>query len=97
VRTCDSDRVDEPDVEIGARAHARTLRARTKPQTHVELHGEVSEPGRGQEAVETASGSERGNLPAEVEPGVTYRDAEVRWRATVRLRAASTGRERRDA
>ncbi|MBS1870799.1 MAG: hypothetical protein JSS99_14185 [Actinobacteria bacterium] len=86
VRKGDPDRVDAPDVEIGARVRARALRFRDKPQTHVELRGEVKERGRRREDVETASGSERANLPQEVEPGVTYRDVDVRWRATARLR-----------
>jgi hypothetical protein len=29
--------------------------------------------------------SERDNLPDAVEPGVTYRDVSVRWRASLRL------------
>jgi len=86
IRKGDPDRIEEPDVEIGARARARGLRFRSRPQTHVELHGEVTERGRRREDVETASGSERENLPAEVEPGVTYRDVDIRWRATARLR-----------
>ena len=32
------------------------------------------------------SGSERENLPDELEEGVTYRDFAVRWRAAARLR-----------
>jgi len=84
----DPDRIDEPDVEIGARARARELRFRSTPQTHVELHGEITEHGRGEQTVETASGSERENLPEEVEPGVTYRDVDIRWGATARLPSA---------
>jgi hypothetical protein len=40
------------------------------------------------ERVEAEGGShtERENLPDEVEPGVTYRDVRVRWRAGARLR-----------
>jgi hypothetical protein len=85
-RKGDPDRIDAPDVEIGARARARELRFHSRPQTHVELHGEVTERGRRRQDVETASGSERENLPEKVEPGVTYRDVDVRWRATARLR-----------
>jgi hypothetical protein len=88
-RKGDPDRIVEPDVEIGARVHARELRFRSEPKTHVELHGEVTERGRRRQDVDTASGSERRNLPEEVEPGVTYRDVDVRWRATARLRDAS--------
>jgi hypothetical protein len=32
------------------------------------------------------SGSERENLPEEVEPGVTYRDVRIRWRAAARMK-----------
>ena len=61
---------DEPaDIEIGARVKAKKLRFRSKPQV------EVSPPGE----------SERKNLPEEVEPGVTYRDVEVRWRTRAHL------------
>jgi len=88
------DRIDEPDVEIGASARARRLRFRSKPRTHVELHGEVTERGGGREAVETSSGSAREHLPEEVEPGVTYRDVDIRWRAAARLRDPSRRRDR---
>ncbi len=79
------DRVKDADVEIGASVQAKRLRFREKPQTRVELHGELHEP-EGHGELGTASGSERQNLPDEVEPGVTYRDVRVRWRAAARLR-----------
>jgi hypothetical protein len=94
MRKGDPDRIEAADVEIGARATARALRFRTRPQTHVELHGEVTERGRGQQTVETASGSERENLPKEVEPGVEYRDVDIRWHATARLRDAAVQPDR---
>lgn len=78
------DRVEDADVEIGAGVKAKRLRFREKPKTQVELHGELHEP-EGDGELETASGSERQNLPDEVEPGVTYRDVRVRWRAAARL------------
>jgi hypothetical protein len=78
------DRVEDADVEIGASVKAKRLRFRQKPKTHVELHGELHEP-EGHGELQTASGSERENLPEEVEPGVTYRDVRVRWRAAARL------------
>jgi hypothetical protein len=80
----DPDRVEDADVEIGASVKARQLRFREKPRTSVELHGEVREP-EGREELQTTSGSERQNLPDEVEPGITYRDVQVRWRAAARL------------
>lgn len=78
------DRVEDADVEIGASVKAKQLRFRQKPKTHVELHGELHEPA-GHGELQTASGSERQNLPDEVEPGVTYRDVRVRWGAAARL------------
>jgi hypothetical protein len=83
-RKGDPDRVENADVEIGASVKAKRLRFRERPKTKVELHGEVHAPeGRGE--LQTTSGSERQNLPDEVEPGVTYRDVRVRWRAAARL------------
>lgn len=83
-RKGDPDRVEDADVEIGASVKAKRLRFRQKPKTHVELHGELREP-EGHSELQTASGSERQNLPDEVEPGVTYRDVRVRWRAAAGL------------
>ena len=60
------------DIEIGAVEKAKTLRFETKPETSVEFPGSAPTSG---------SHTERKNLPDEVEPGVTYRDVEVRWRA----------------
>jgi hypothetical protein len=62
---------------------AKRLRFKRKPQTKVEFHGEP-EP-------ESDSHAERENLPDEVEPGVTYRDVRVRWRAGAKLRSPRTG------
>jgi hypothetical protein len=81
------DRVEHPDVEIGASVKARRLRFRSKPKSDVDLHGEVRTPeGRGE--LVTSSGSERENLPEEIEPGVSYRDVWVRWQASARLEEA---------
>jgi hypothetical protein len=88
----DRDAPGEPDVEIGAAASAKKLRFRRKPKVDVKTHGdhEIDPQVREElERVEAEGGShsERENLPDEVEPGVTYRDVRVRWRAGVRLRA----------
>jgi len=64
---------DEPDIEIGAVVKAKRLRFHKKPEAEVHVEGDGG------------SGSERENLPDTVEPGVTYRDVEVRWRAAARL------------
>ena len=84
-RKGDPDRIEHPDVEIGAKVKAKALRFRSKPRTEVEFRGEVAEPGR-REEIETTSGSERENLPDAVEPGVTYEDVSVRWRAAARIK-----------
>jgi hypothetical protein len=80
----DSDRPEHPDVEIGASVKADSLRFREQPSTEVELRGEVAEPDERAD-IDMTSGSQRQNLPDEVEPGVTYRDVSVRWRATGQL------------
>jgi hypothetical protein len=77
----------EPDIVIGAAAKARKLRFRRKPETKVEFDGRtrVRSDDRIEDVeLETESGSERRNLPEEVEPGVTYRDVEVGWAAQAR-------------
>lgn len=89
-RKGDRDRLDRLDVEIGASVEAKRLRFRERPETDVELHGEVVEPDRHEE-LETSSGSERHNLPDEVEPGEEYRDVRVRWRAAARIREDEPG------
>jgi hypothetical protein len=80
---------DDPDVEVGASVRARKMRFLKKPRADAELTGR-SRVDTGEEIeeieLETDSGSERRNLPEEVEPGVTYRDVEVGWRAVARAR-----------
>jgi hypothetical protein len=90
-----SEALEEPDIEIGAAAKAKRLRFRQKPEVDVEVHGETREGDRRVEA-ESESGSVRRNLPEEVEPGVTYRDVEVGWRAEARLRDPAEDPEDRD-
>ena len=84
-RKGDPDGVERPDVEIGASVRAKRIRFKQKPETDVKFHGELRERDRHSE-LETASGSERKNLPEEIEPGVTYRDVRVRWRAAARIK-----------
>jgi hypothetical protein len=84
-------RADErpPDIEIGATAKARKLRFRSKPETNVEFKGRTrvrSDDRVENVELETESGSERRNLPEEIEPGVTYRNVEVSWAARARAR-----------
>ena len=73
----DIDRVELPDVELGAVVRAKSLRFERVPDVDVDFTGDTPR--------EQVSGSERENLPDEVEPGVTYRDVRVRWRAAARI------------
>jgi hypothetical protein len=67
----------EPDVEMKFSVRAEELRFECKPDVDVVAFAD---------APATAElESERENLPDEVEPGVTYRDIAVRWRAAARL------------
>ena len=61
-----------PDIEFTANIKARELYFEEVPETEVTFEGH---PRR-----ESASGTDRENLPDEVERGVTYRDPEVRLR-----------------
>lgn len=67
----------EPDVEMRFSVRAEELRFECKPEVDVGVHADS--PARAE------CQSERDNLPDEVEPGVTYRDVEVRWRAAAWL------------
>lgn len=71
------DRPEHPDIEITANVKARELRFEEVPETEVRISGH---PER-----ESVSGTERENLPEEVEPGVTYRDPRVRLRIATAL------------
>jgi len=73
----DIDRIDRPDVEIGAVVKAKSLRFERVPDVDVAFTGD--------EPREQVSGSERENLPDQVEPGVTYRNVRVRWRAAAKI------------
>lgn len=88
---------DEPDIQIGAAATAKKVRFRKKPQTDVEFEtrGEANLDGIAPE-IQTSSGSERENLPDEVEPGVTYRDVTVRWGAAAKIVPPPELEEERD-
>ncbi len=66
-------RSDRPDIEMRASVKAKELRFEEVPETDVRYVGDSS------------SVTERTNLPDEVEPGVTYRDVEVRWHSEARI------------
>jgi hypothetical protein len=71
-------RDDQPaDVDVSTSVRARSLRFGIVPETRVWFEGEPAES--------SSSETERENLPDEVEPGVDYRDVEVRWRARSRI------------
>jgi hypothetical protein len=81
------DRPETPDVELTADVRARELRFEEVPETEVRFPGH---PKR-----ESVSGTERENLPEEVEPDVTYRNLRVRLRIASAL-ADTELRERLD-
>jgi hypothetical protein len=71
------------DVEMAARVRARELRLECKPSVHVAAWADSP--------AWVESGSERANLPDELEPGLTYRNFEIRWRAAARLKDPNYG------
>ena len=75
-----------PDVEISAKAKVKEMRHHRKPtvvvRARVEPDGECS------------SGSDRTNLPDEVEPGVTYRDVRIDFRVAAALADPQDGERR---
>ncbi|MEV0821529.1 hypothetical protein [Nonomuraea rubra] len=66
-----------PDVEISASAKAKELRFHERPEVSVDAE---AEPGG-----ECAWGSDRTNLPGQVEPNVTYRDLRIDFRVAAAL------------
>ncbi|XVQ09325.1 hypothetical protein ACQP1W_43460 [Spirillospora sp. CA-255316] len=72
-----SERPERPDVEIGASVEAEELVFHREPWTRVEHWA-------GPEG-ESASGSDRVNLPERVEARVTYRDVRVDYRVAAAL------------
>jgi hypothetical protein len=68
------------EIELLAKVQADELRFDQAPETEVRFFGD---PGH-----ESASGSDRTNLPEKVEPGVTYRDVRVDYRLASRLAAS---------
>ena len=66
-----------PDIEAGVSLRARTLRFETVPEI------EAGPYGSGEYEVRTES--RRKGLPDRLEPGITYRDVELRGRAAFQL------------
>jgi hypothetical protein len=67
----------EPDLEIAAAVRAKELRFACRPCVRVTTHADAP--------ASASIESHRTNLPDQVEPGVTYEDVEVRWRASVHV------------
>jgi hypothetical protein len=82
------DKPENPDIELTADVKARELRFEEVPETEVRFPGH---PER-----ESVSGTERENLPEEVEPDVTYRDPRIRLRIASALADADRGLHREE-
>jgi hypothetical protein len=67
----------EPEIEMRFAVRAEELRFECKPEVDVVAFADSPATAESQ--------SERENLPDELEPGVTYRDVAVRWRAAAWL------------
>ena len=65
-----------PDIEISADVRADSVRFGEKPDVDVRFTGDTEQ---------AWSGSERENIPDEVQPGVVYRDVRVRWSAVAKV------------
>lgn len=71
------DRDRAPDIEAGATVRMKKLRFEEKFDVVTQTHGS---PAR-----ETETVDERENLPDEIEPGKTYRNASIRKHVAVRI------------
>jgi hypothetical protein len=67
----------EPDVEMSFSVRAEELRFDRKPHVNIVAFADTPATAELQ--------SERENLPDEIEPGATYRNVAVRWRAAAWL------------
>ena len=73
------------DIELTAWLQADELRFDEPPETAVRFFGAP--------AHDSASGSDRTNLPEKVEPGAQYRDVRVEYRLASRLAGPSRPRQ----
>jgi len=71
------DRPENADISFTAEVSAESLRFDDVPETRVEFTGSP--------AYESASGSDRVNLPERVQAAVTYRDVRVDYRLAAKL------------
>jgi len=67
------DTLKKPDVELTAEVKSRWLRFEKVPETEIRFPGYPED--------ESVSGTERENLPGEVQKDVTYRDSRIRLRS----------------
>ena len=67
-----SETLKRPDVELTAEVKSRWLRFEKVPETEIRFPGYTED--------QSVSGTERENLPREVEEDVTYRDSRIRLR-----------------
>lgn len=67
------DSLKRPDVELTAEVKSRELRFEKVPETEIRFPGYPED--------QSVSGTERENLPREVEEDVTYRDSRIRLRS----------------
>ena len=68
-----SETLKRPDVELTAEVKSRWLRFEKIPETEIRFPGYPED--------QSVSGTERENLPREVEEDVTYRDSRIRLRS----------------
>jgi|SRR5215211_7575688 len=86
VRRKHPDRIDAPAIDIQADVKAKAVRFNEAPEADAEVRGEVADrTSEDQPEIEAGSTTERENIPEEVEPGVTYRDVRIRWRAAAKV------------
>lgn len=72
-----SETLKRPDVELTAEVKSRWLRFEKVPETEIRFPGYTGD--------QSVSGTERENLPGEVEEDVTYRDPLIRLRSAASL------------
>ena len=77
------DEINRPDIELIAEVKSHELRFEKVPDTEVRFPGYLEG--------ESESGTERENLPEQVEEDVTYRDARIRLRSAGQLQVPERG------
>jgi hypothetical protein len=80
---------ENADIDVSTLVRMRSLRFGSVPSTRVSFEGFPDEV--------HSLRTERENLPDEVQPGVTYENVTVRWRARARAVAEAYTRTSREA